>query len=74
MASKIYVAFYGRRKGFLFYAFLIPKKQKGVKKMQSKKVVFINKFDTKMLDEDFYIFLLKNIEKLKAEKQEKKTK
>ena len=41
----------GVEKNFYFsMSFLIPKKQKGVKKMQNKKVIFINEFDVSILD------------------------
>ena len=42
--------------------------------MQNKKVVFINKLDTSVLDSDFYLALLKNIQKLKQQNEQKTTK
>lgn len=39
--------------------------------MQDKKVIFTNEFDVSVLDTDFYLTLLKNIQKLQEEKSEK---
>lgn len=42
--------------------------------MQNKKVVFINEFNISILDTDFYLALLKNIQKLKEQNEEKNAK
>ena len=65
---------WAQKRILLFYVFFNSKKQKGVNKMQNKKVVFINKLDTSVLDSDFYLALLKNIQKLKQQNEQKTTK
>lgn len=66
------IAFYGRRKEFYFsMSFLIPKKQKGVNKMQNKKEVVVSEIDLSVLDNEFFTAMLNSILASKKEKEAK---